>query len=172
MAEYEDDDKYYEEDLEGDDEEGGKRKKNDGPSLLEKKNALVNFITAAIKSEKERREDPSFVPRFPRLTEFIMSTKFEAYMGAVILSNCVVIGVKASYDTPESDADDQYPIFFVLEFLFTIIFIIDISLRVQAYGWTWFAEAGNLADTLLVFLTGVLRRDHLPDHKLLVTAPS
>jgi len=152
--EYDDDEEEFEDEEE--DEASLKKKKKRQKTIVEMKEETFGKFHAAIKAEKERREDPSFVPRFPRLTQFVMGTKFEAYMGVVILSNCAIIGVKASYDTPEMDADEQTSLFIILELIFTALFILDLALRVEAYGWTWFVDPGNMADALLVFLTGVL----------------
>jgi len=86
------------------------------------------------------------------------AVRFEGAMGIVIVTNCLCIGLKASFDTPTQDAEDGPlgPVFFALENIFTGIFCFELFLRLSANGWPWIFNWANAADALLVLVPGVL----------------
>jgi len=86
------------------------------------------------------------------LTALVESSFFSTFIGAMILTNSIFIGIQTEYEATTWQATVP-PFFVVSEIVFAIIFLMELILRVSAYGCQFFTgpdRAWNLFDTLLI----------------------
>eukprot|EP00429_Kryptoperidinium_foliaceum_P059323 CAMPEP_0176080992 /NCGR_PEP_ID=MMETSP0120_2-20121206/40513_1 /TAXON_ID=160619 /ORGANISM="Kryptoperidinium foliaceum, Strain CCMP 1326" /LENGTH=545 /DNA_ID=CAMNT_0017414759 /DNA_START=63 /DNA_END=1700 /DNA_ORIENTATION=+ len=101
--------------------------------------------------EREERSKDTYQNPHAELFYLVSSIWFESGIAVLIVLNCVLIGVDASW--PDDSAST---IFSNLEHVFVFLFFGEWCMRVRAYGLVWVFEKGNAADTFLVFGTGVI----------------
>jgi len=83
-----------------------------------------------------------------RLQRFVASPLFEGIIGIVIFLNGAAIGLETEY-TIDGDAPQWLE---VAEHLFTIIYIVELGLRVWSTGWSSFRDGWILYDAFLVIV--------------------
>lgn len=99
--------------------------------------------------------------RCPWLSERVMSTKFDLFIGVMIIANSLTMGLELEYKgtltadsigiTPdEGNWPGADPGFEVLEHIFTIIFLIEFILRFFVMGLAYFKVLFNLLDVTVV----------------------
>jgi len=127
---------------------------------IEKKPGLLSTITdklgmgkleRAIAREKRHRSQFNWKHKCPPYYRAVVSPAFEGFFGFVTLLNSAMVGVQISAEQESDVAFLQ-----VYEHVFTSFFLVEIVLRVIAYGWIWFFDFLNMLDLLIVLLTGVL----------------
>lgn len=74
--------------------------------------------------------------------------RFQIGIGGVIMMNAVTIGLETDALAKNEELDYMYPI----EVLFTVIYILEISVKIFGYGCKIFKEFGFLSDLFLVLL--------------------
>lgn len=93
---------------------------------------------------------------------FVLSSRFDMLVAALIASNAVVMAVQLEHQGNETahiagmvsdsgtwrGADTG---FLVLEHIFTIAFVIELALRIWANGWVYLKEWANRLDAFIVF---------------------
>ncbi|CAE7205675.1 CACNA1A, partial [Symbiodinium pilosum] len=116
--------------------------------------ALVGVLQLGyrIEQERERRKDDYFANPRPEIYTFVASMSFEVGIAFLIVLNCIILGWQVSL--PEEN--DQAVFFDVTEHIFVGLFLFEWSLRVMAFGWVWIFEFSNMADTVMVFVFGVI----------------
>jgi len=104
-----------------------------------------------IEAERERRADEYFQNPRPEVHSLVASMGFEIFVALLIVINCTLLGWEASLP------DGEFELFFsVCEHIFVAVFLVEWCLRVLAFGWVWIFEAVNMADTIMVFIFGIL----------------
>mmetsp|Transcript_24223 Transcript_24223/g.68681 ORF Transcript_24223/g.68681 Transcript_24223/m.68681 type:complete len:571 (+) Transcript_24223:113-1825(+) len=111
----------------------------------------IAMLQQRIKEEMDERAKDTFQNPYQELFVIVSSIRFEVGIAIAILSNCLFIGMEASW--PD---DDAAIVFNSLEHIFVGFFLIEWCLRMRAFGWVWFFDTPNTADTFLVFGTGVI----------------
>jgi len=118
--------------------------------------------------ERSRRRKPDYKHKYPRIEKLVhgkamrvepgqskqtdQGSAFELILGAVLLVNGVLIGIQAGRD----EGEPQVMVFYVMEHFFTVVFTIELILRIVSDGWIWITEGMNFADAMLIVLTGML----------------
>lgn len=103
--------------------------------------------------------------RFPTLDAFVRSTAFETTVAAVILMNCLTIGIEVDA-TVENVSEELQQVASVCEHIFCAFFLVEFVLRLCFLGWRIFVpcvaspvstgeQLQNFMDALLVWGTGV-----------------
>jgi len=117
--------------------------------------------------QKGLRQRPDYKHRFPRI-EILVHGKpmrvnpgedkkveegcyFEYVLGFILGINCALIGTSVSVDE-----GPVYELLFYLEHAFTLIFTLELILRLLSDGWIWIMEPMNFMDFLLITITGIL----------------
>ena len=94
--------------------------------------------------------DPDTGERVPALSRLVHSTWFEGFIFTVIILNAIVLGLE-TYDS----IDERYGnTLYLLNEIFLGIFIVEILLRIGAYGskpWNYFRSGWNVFDFVVVF---------------------
>ncbi|CAK9073969.1 L type [Durusdinium trenchii] len=111
----------------------------------------VKYIRQKIKEHDLRRADPEYVNRFPRMDALVHSDRFESAMGLIMLANAVMIGFQVSQE--EKSAAGIYT---VLDFIFTVCFVVELFVRALPEGWRWWCKASNIFDVIIVLATNVI----------------
>eukprot|EP00747_Dinoflagellata_sp_TGD_P033991 gnl/TRDRNA2_/TRDRNA2_136975_c1_seq2.p1 gnl/TRDRNA2_/TRDRNA2_136975_c1~~gnl/TRDRNA2_/TRDRNA2_136975_c1_seq2.p1 ORF type:complete len:871 (-),score=146.59 gnl/TRDRNA2_/TRDRNA2_136975_c1_seq2:49-2424(-) len=90
----------------------------------------------------------------PEDTPWINTTRANAYIGAVILLNCVSIGAETDWRPSEGTPKDldQLP-WYIIELMFTMIFLGELILRLNAMGWHYWRSPWNLFDFFVVVIS-------------------
>ena len=94
--------------------------------------------------------DPETGERVPALSRLVHSTWFEGFIFTVIVLNAVVLGL----ETYSSIVDRYGDTLYLLNEIFLGIFIVEILLRIGAYGskpWNYFRSGWNVFDFVVVF---------------------
>ena len=94
--------------------------------------------------------DPDTGERVPALSRLVHSTGFEGFIFTVIILNAIVLGLE-TYDSIEQRYGD---VLYLLNEIFLGIFIVEILLRIAAYGsrpWNYFRSGWNVFDFVVVF---------------------
>ena len=94
--------------------------------------------------------DPDTGERVPALSRLVHSTWFEGFIFTVIVLNAVVLGL----ETYSSIVDRYGDTLYLLNEIFLGIFIVEILLRIGAYGsrpWNYFRSGWNVFDFVVVF---------------------
>lgn len=110
----------------------------------------ISELQYKIEEERERRADEYYQNPHPEINAIVASMNFEVTVALVIVLNCAILGWEMS--VPDGEMEGLFSLF---EHFFTAFFLVEWILRVIAYGWVWIFEAANMADTVLVFGTGV-----------------
>mmetsp|Transcript_37578 Transcript_37578/g.88346 ORF Transcript_37578/g.88346 Transcript_37578/m.88346 type:complete len:548 (+) Transcript_37578:102-1745(+) len=105
-----------------------------------------------IEQERERRKDDYFANPRPEIYTFVASMSFEVGVASLIVLNCIILGWQVSLP----NGSDQDLFFEWAEHVFVGLFLCEWSLRVIAFGWVWIFEFSNMADTIMVFIFGVI----------------
>eukprot|EP00747_Dinoflagellata_sp_TGD_P065646 gnl/TRDRNA2_/TRDRNA2_154444_c0_seq1.p1 gnl/TRDRNA2_/TRDRNA2_154444_c0~~gnl/TRDRNA2_/TRDRNA2_154444_c0_seq1.p1 ORF type:complete len:698 (-),score=151.83 gnl/TRDRNA2_/TRDRNA2_154444_c0_seq1:91-2184(-) len=119
---------------------------------LMKKLLGINKLNKAINKKKRDRDSPAFRHPYPRLKKLISSNYFEGFLGLLMTTNGILIGIQVSY----SDPKDREPYLFYMEHFFTIAFVLEIIGRIMVDSWIWLFRFFNAADFLLIVFTGCL----------------
>jgi len=110
----------------------------------------ISTLLDWIHDERLKRADECYQNPNLEIYEFVSSMGFELTVSVIIVLNCVIIGWEASV------AEGEFAgLFNICEHMFTLIFFLEWVLRVIAFGMVWIFEWVNMADTVLVFGTGV-----------------
>ena len=83
----------------------------------------------------------------------VESDYFESAMGLVMLANAVMIGFQVSSREEDTESSDIY---YILDFVFTIIFLVELILRYLCEGWRWWFRSSNIFDVVVVLATNVI----------------
>lgn len=94
----------------------------------------------------ERQED---IQR--KKTHLANSPWFNMGVAVAILLNTVVIGVEV--DRGRGDKLEDRTIFFMFDFLFALVFFVEMVIRQNQLGWDYFLDAWNVFDYVLVVLS-------------------
>lgn len=79
------------------------------------------------------------------------SPRFNAFIIGMILLNTITIGLEVDYARGRR-LQDRLP-FFAAEFIFAVIFFVEMVLRLHQLRWDYFADSWNLFDYILVVLS-------------------
>ncbi|CAK8993854.1 unnamed protein product [Durusdinium trenchii] len=91
------------------------------------------------------------------LRALVESSLFSSFIGAMILMNCIFIGIQTDYAASTWQAK-AVPFFVVSEFVFAFIFLLELILRISAYRCEFFTGSDmtwNLFDTTLILSQAV-----------------
>eukprot|EP00451_Oxyrrhis_marina_P024937 CAMPEP_0204345394 /NCGR_PEP_ID=MMETSP0469-20131031/26363_1 /ASSEMBLY_ACC=CAM_ASM_000384 /TAXON_ID=2969 /ORGANISM="Oxyrrhis marina" /LENGTH=431 /DNA_ID=CAMNT_0051330829 /DNA_START=22 /DNA_END=1314 /DNA_ORIENTATION=+ len=77
---------------------------------------------------------------------------FNLGVAGVIVANLVLMGVETDNEVEEGSATRIF--FYVLEVTFNAVYVFEIIARVHCKGWTYFCDAANLGDVVIVLLSG------------------
>ena len=94
--------------------------------------------------------NPDTGERVPTLSRLVHSKWFEGFIFTVIILNAIVLGLETYPDIQDRYGDTL----FLLNEIFLGIFIIEILLRISAYGsrpWNYFRSGWNVFDFVVVF---------------------
>jgi len=111
----------------------------------------IAVLQQRIKEEMDERAKDTFQNPYQELFVIVSSIRFEFGIAIAIIFNCLLIGMEASW--PD---DGAAIVFNSLEHIFVGFFLIEWCLRIRAFGWVWFFDTPNTADTFLVFGTGII----------------
>eukprot|EP00392_Amoebophrya_sp_AT5.2_P004270 g4278.t1 len=103
------------------------------------------------REEMRKREHPDFVHPFPKIHRMVQVPAFEAVVMVVMLANAVTLALSAERHPGGMPVE-----LVVMEHCFTFIFVVEIALRVIAFGWPWLVDFYNFCDVSLVVFTGVV----------------
>jgi len=107
--------------------------------------------------EREKRADEHFQNPRPDIHAFVASMGFEVGVAIAIVINCFLLGWEASIKPGHFET-----LFDFCENIFVFVFLVEWTLRILAFGWVWIFEWSNFADTVMVFIFGVLPKWVLP----------
>lgn len=107
-----------------------------------------------IQLERNKRMDEFYTNPYPITATMVESNYFDFCVGSVTILNCAILGWEVSLD----EGDPAENIFFVLEVVFSLLFLVEWCMRLVVYGWIWPYEFANAVDTFLVFGTGIFLR--------------
>jgi len=99
--------------------------------------------------ERLRRADEFYQNPHPFTNSIVSSLHFEVFVGGVICLNGLTLGIEAS-----GEASSGFTIFTFFEYVFSIFFFFEWTMRMLAFGWSWIFELSNACDTVLVFGSG------------------
>ena len=88
--------------------------------------------------------------RVPAISRIVHSSWFEGFIFTVIILNAIVLGLETYPDIQDRYGDTLY----LLNEIFLGIFIVEILLRISAYGskpWDYFRSGWNVFDFVVVF---------------------
>jgi hypothetical protein len=116
---------------------------------------------AAQVMKEDQDDDPEDeVPGTSRLNRFVMSENFEVVMGIVILMNTLLLiisldlhGLQKGHSLGlhgESDWSSYEDTFRNLEYVFILVYIMELVLRISAHGKSFFNSLGNAFDLFIV----------------------
>mmetsp|Transcript_50461 Transcript_50461/g.81830 ORF Transcript_50461/g.81830 Transcript_50461/m.81830 type:complete len:627 (-) Transcript_50461:254-2134(-) len=105
-----------------------------------------------VEKERRRRSAKNFKHRFPLTTLLVQSRTFELLMFCIVAANALFLGFQISISKTPLDL----PAYSVIEETFTVLFVIEVILRLMGNGWVWIFDAGNAADVSLILITGVI----------------
>lgn len=94
--------------------------------------------------------NPDTGERVPALSRLVHSKWFEGFIFTVIILNAIVLGLETYPDIQDRYGDTLY----LLNEIFLGIFIVEILLRISAYGsrpWNYFRSGWNVFDFVVVF---------------------
>ena len=94
--------------------------------------------------------DPETGERVPALSRIVHSKWFEGFIFTVIILNAIVLGLETYGSIVDRYGDTLY----LLNEIFLGIFIVEILLRISAYGsrpWNYFRSGWNVFDFVVVF---------------------
>eukprot|EP00747_Dinoflagellata_sp_TGD_P183072 gnl/TRDRNA2_/TRDRNA2_37737_c0_seq1.p1 gnl/TRDRNA2_/TRDRNA2_37737_c0~~gnl/TRDRNA2_/TRDRNA2_37737_c0_seq1.p1 ORF type:complete len:565 (+),score=133.43 gnl/TRDRNA2_/TRDRNA2_37737_c0_seq1:111-1805(+) len=111
----------------------------------------VTNLEYNIQKEREKIMDQYYQHPYPAIHSIVMNMNFEVFVAAVIMLNSMTIGWQVSIPPGELEG-----FFDAVEHLFTAFFVVEWCMRMIAFRWVWFFEVQNMADSSLVFFTGVL----------------
>eukprot|EP00746_Dinoflagellata_sp_MGD_P116479 gnl/MRDRNA2_/MRDRNA2_52326_c0_seq2.p1 gnl/MRDRNA2_/MRDRNA2_52326_c0~~gnl/MRDRNA2_/MRDRNA2_52326_c0_seq2.p1 ORF type:complete len:624 (-),score=98.97 gnl/MRDRNA2_/MRDRNA2_52326_c0_seq2:200-1972(-) len=131
-------------------------------AFLQAKNWDSNFTGARTQTVDEDEDSRS--PRWKKFSSAIHSSKFDMMIGLLIIANSIVMGLRLEHEGMFSADkigikrdDGNWPnagaAFVVLEHIFTIVFIIEMILRVAVMGRTYFTQPFNLMDFAIVLVS-------------------
>mmetsp|Transcript_11007 Transcript_11007/g.26578 ORF Transcript_11007/g.26578 Transcript_11007/m.26578 type:complete len:577 (-) Transcript_11007:222-1952(-) len=83
----------------------------------------------------------------------VESDYFESAMGLVMLANAIMIGFQVSSTEEDKSSAELYAI---LDFVFTVIFVVELVLRYCCEGWRWWFRGSNIFDVVVVLATNVI----------------
>jgi len=94
----------------------------------------------------------------PRGIEVVKSQAFDTAVGALIILNCITMGIGA--ETLIGRAEGWKDFVSICEHLFTLCFVVELMVRAFVFGWRTFLPfvgcPWNFLDAVIVFVTGVL----------------
>lgn len=105
---------------------------------------------------RDQARSPAFYLE-SNLRSLVESSLFSTFIGAMILTNSIFIGVQTDYAASTWQAQTP-PFFVVSEMLFALIFLSELILRIAAYRCDFFSGpdmAWNLFDTMLILSQAV-----------------
>ncbi|MFZ9669317.1 MAG: ion transporter [Solirubrobacterales bacterium] len=94
--------------------------------------------------------NPETGERVPALSHLVHSKWFEGFIFTVIILNAIVLGLETYPDIQDRYGDTL----FLLNEIFLGVFIVEILLRISAYGsrpWNYFRSGWNVFDFVVVF---------------------
>ncbi|MFM9045280.1 MAG: ion transporter [Solirubrobacterales bacterium] len=94
--------------------------------------------------------NPDTGERVPAISRLVHSSWFEGFIFTVIILNAIVLGLETYPDIQDRYGDTLY----LLNEIFLGIFIVEILLRISAYGsrpWNYFRSGWNVFDVVVVF---------------------
>ncbi|MFM9054550.1 MAG: ion transporter [Solirubrobacterales bacterium] len=94
--------------------------------------------------------NPDTGERVPAISRLVHSSWFEGFIFTVIILNAIVLGLETYPDIQDRYGDTLY----LLNEIFLGIFIVEILLRISAYGsrpWNYFRSGWNVFDFVVVF---------------------
>jgi len=83
---------------------------------------------------------------------WIEKPPFQVFIGVVIMSNALTIGLETDMADPEAVAIKDRLEWFVIENVFCVVFLVELLLRLAYQRMAYFKEAWNLCDFALVVL--------------------
>jgi len=106
------------------------------------------------RSKKGAKQEKSL--RQMTAKDLLSSTRFDNFIGALILINAVTIGVQTNYAATE--VTEEFPRYFtVLERVFLIVFSVELCLRIYVYRKKFFCARKNLLWNLFDFTVVVMQ---------------
>jgi len=111
----------------------------------------IRAIERAARMEQLRRSSPEFVHPFPHAKMMVRSPNFELILGGIMIANGILIGIQTSIPK-----DSEVFLFWILEHVFTGIFVLEAVLRITVDNWIWLWNLANFCDFSLIMFTGVL----------------
>mmetsp|Transcript_62719 Transcript_62719/g.141604 ORF Transcript_62719/g.141604 Transcript_62719/m.141604 type:complete len:464 (+) Transcript_62719:48-1439(+) len=132
---------------------GGSQEQKDGSQDAEKKakegrGGCRARLARTRKIHKSRMRDGVGHP-VPIVRRLVLSSGFEIIMSVLIVLNCVAIAWRA--DLP-SNSGVQAQVSEGLQYFFTVSFLLELLLRMVAWGWTMILDSENHLDIFLVTL--------------------
>lgn len=116
---------------------------SDSQESSPRKSWTVKNLMMKVRSSGARRMSMTSMPtdagprgpphRFPRLARLVRSREFEAVIGAVIIANCVAMGLEV--ETLIGRAEFYSPAMVFMDNFFAVVFLIELIMRVLVFGW-------------------------------------
>eukprot|EP00400_MALV-I_sp_L67-5_P000018 gene18-393_t len=103
-------------------------------------------IIALVKKYKKIDEDDAGA-----VTHFVDTTKFNVAIGLAIILNAIFIGLETDLGPTDTEIDKRFT-WYVIEFVFTLIFFVEMILRQYYHGLDYFKSSWNLLDFSLVVI--------------------
>lgn len=114
-----------------------------GPSERTPGNTAVTAAGAAVGSEAEAH--------CPSRQQWIQSSQANALFGGCILLNAMVLGIETDH-RPDATYALSQPTWFAIDTCFTVVFLIEVILRMRADRAMWCCDSWNVFDALLVLI--------------------
>merc|ERR1719487_2462580 len=92
----------------------------------------------------------------------VQSSHFESIMGILVLLNCLSLGIEGELEIPNSCDDSEVRLaeqhcqtqaaFFYLDYIFLLIFTLELAMRLYAFGLFAAMSIGGMFDAAIVVL--------------------
>jgi len=113
----------------------------------------VAWVKRKMRESDAYRSGAEYRNSFPLLDYIVHSDRFEAFTGVVMLANAIMIGFQVSLSQEDKAAAGIYTI---LDFGFTVFFVLELFARSLPEGWRWWCKASNLFDVVIVMATNIV----------------
>jgi len=115
-----------------------------------------------------QRSEEEDIAKMPRWKQVLSGQRFDLVVGFLICLNAMIMALELEYQggkvgtklgLSDEDHDVSWPhaadVFSILNFIFTMIFVVELFLRVSVHGCHYLANVPNLMDALVVMVTAI-----------------